>query len=212
MKRVIPCAVALLVLAWPQVARADEHAFFRAFTGVSFGTKAGGLFGAAVGANVKKNVQVFGEFGRITNVLPKSVVQLIELESAAAAALVGGKASSTAKAPATYGLFGFRCILKDINSFRPFIEGGVGATRVTSSMAVQIRGSSTVSGDITSRVSDAFINSTPATKAMATFGAGLGLGIGKRGSLEIGYRYSRIFTSNPGINAHRVSGAFHVGF
>lgn len=92
-----------------------------------------------------------------------------------------------------------------------FLEGG-GAAQVKARLTALIRGSETLQGDISDLVSVPFTESSPQTKALATFGGGLMLTITQKMGVEMGYRYIRIFTDNPAINTGTIYGALRFGF
>lgn len=210
----LPVAVVCLVMVFaaPTPADAQDRVFVSAIGGATVGTESGGVFGGTIGMKVTPNAQIFGEFGRLQNVLPTSVLEEVEVEAALVANSRGGKASSTASAKATYGLAGLRMNVWKIGDAQVFLEGGGGAAEVKSSHTVDIRGSATLQGDISNLVSVPFTASSPQTSALATFGGGVLLGISQKMGVEMGYRYMRIFTDNPGINTGTIYGALRFGF
>jgi opacity protein-like surface antigen len=157
-------------------------------------------------------LQIFGEFGRMQNVLPSSVLEEVERASALVANPLGGKASSTASATATYGLLGVRRNVIKVGDSQVFREVGAGAARVESELEALIRGSETLQGDISHLVSVPFTESSPQTKALATIGGGFGLDITQKIGVEMAYRYVRIFTDNPAINTGNIYGAIRFAF
>jgi opacity protein-like surface antigen len=175
-------------------------------------TESGVTFGAAAGMQVKSNLEIFGEFGRMQNVLPSSVLEEVEKASALVVNPLGGKASSTASATANYGLFGVRRNVGKLGDAQLFVEGGAGAAKVESTLEASIRGSEALQGDISHLVSVPFTDSSPQTKALATFGGGFTLGITQKVGVEMAYRYVRIFTDNPAINAGNIYGALRLAF
>jgi hypothetical protein len=201
------------VLAFPSVARAQEtKVVFRPMVGGVVGAGPGASFGAAISFKTSDKLQIHGEFGRLTNILPKSVLDQVELNAAAAANTLGGKHSSDASAAASYGMIGFRQALRDVSGANTFVEVGVGMARVTSELSAVIRGSAALQGDISNLVTTGFTNATPETKPMVSIGGGLILGISRTTAVEMGARYQRIFTSDHAINAANIFGGFRVGF
>ena len=131
----LPVAVVCLVmvLAAPIPAGAQDRVFVRAIGGATVGSESGGAFGGTIGIKVAPNALIFGEFGRLQNVLPTSVLDEVEVEAAIVANARAGKASSTASAKATYGLVGLRMNVWKIGDAQVFLDGGGGGAEVKSS-------------------------------------------------------------------------------
>lgn len=212
MKLVLSAVCLVVVFAVPLPAAAQDRGSVRAMVGATMVTESGVTFGAAAGFKMNPNLQIFGEFGRMQNVLPSSVLEEVEIEAAQVANARNGKASSTASATANYGLLGVRRNLRKVGDAQVFVEIGAGAARVESSLEASIRGSETLQGDISNLVSVPFTESSPQTKALATIGGGFTLDITQKLGVEMGYRYVRIFTDNPAINAGNIYGALRFGF
>jgi len=212
MKRAIPAVCLLLVLAAPPPADAQERGVVRGIGGATVGTESGGAFGAGVNVNIGPKAQIFGEFGHFQNVLPTKVLEQVEVHSAQVANSLGGKASSTAEASATYGMVGLRMNLYKIGDGQVFVEGGAGAAHVESTLEASIRGSATLQGDMSDLVSVPFTEATPATKALGAFGGGVILQVSQRIGIEMGVRYIYIATSSPSISGGHIYGAIRFGF
>jgi opacity protein-like surface antigen len=212
MKLFLPAVCLVVALAAPLPAAAQDRGFVRAMVGATMVTESGVTFGAAAGMKLNPNLEIFGEFGRMQNVLPSSVLEEVERASALVVNPLGGKASSTASATASYGLLGVRRNVIKVGDAQVFVEGGAGAARVESELEALIRGSETLQGDISHLVSVPFTESSPQTKALATLGGGFGLDITQKIGVEMAYRYVRIFTDNPAINAGNLYGAVRFAF
>lgn len=165
MKLVLSAVCLVVVFAVPLPAAAQDRGSVRAMVGATMVTESGVTFGAAAGFKMNPNLQIFGEFGRMQNVLPSSVLEEVEIEAAQVANARNGKASSTASATANYGLLGVRRNLRKVGDAQVFVEIGAGAARVESSLEASIRGSETLQGDISNLVSVPFTESSPQTKA-----------------------------------------------
>ena len=205
--------VLLLGLAHaPAYAQSAERGFVRALVGATVGAGPGAVFGGTVGFKTSEKLHILGEFGRMTNILPSNVADDVDVAAALAANALGGKHSSTATARANYGLVGARYQLGVVSGAQTFTEFGVGAANVKSVVSAVIRGSEELQGDISNLVSTPFTASTPATKATMLVGGGIVLGVTEHTAVEIGYRYMRVFTKSPGINASKIYGGARFGF
>jgi hypothetical protein len=214
MKRVWVSVGLAAVLALPAaaMAQAPPALFFVPTVGATIGAGPGAVFSGTVGVKAGDKMQITGEFGEMTNVMPKSVNEDVEIAAALVANTLGGKHSSDAWAKSTYGLVGIRRSMRDVSGAQTFIELGAGVARVTSTVDAQIRGSAALQGDISNLVSTPFTAATPETKPMVKIGGGVILGINRMLAVEMGCRYERIFTSSEAINMANIFGGLRVGF
>ena len=217
MKRVLLGMCALTFLALPIQAQAQEGTYVRAFFGATFGNQGGGAVGGGVGIKASSNLQITGEFGFLTNVIPKSVADAVDQAAAVAADKIatGGKASSDSSAKAQYGLVGFRTKVRNISNGTFFVEVGAGVARVTSKITAEWRNLSAQGRlDLPGQnlVTTSFTDGTPETKPMAAVGGGLALPLGKSSAIEMAYRFATIMTTGTKINTSKVYGAIRVGF
>lgn len=201
------------VLALPAAAQAQESkVVFRPMVGGVVGAGPGASFSGAISFKATDKLQIHGEFGRLMNILPKSVLEEVEINAAAVAFSRGGKHSSDASASASYGMVGIRQALRDVSGANTFVEIGVGMAQVKSEISAAIRGSAALQGDISNLVTTPFTTATPETKPIVSIGGGLILGISRTMAVEMGARYQRIFTSDRAINMGNIFGGFRVGF
>jgi opacity protein-like surface antigen len=175
--------------------------------GVTFNHTAGGLFGGGFIYTLSKHVQVLGEAGGLTNVLPKPTAA--NLNAVAASFVAGGTTpfTYTAKRPGFYGLADARLTTKMSRSgLQPFVEGGFGVAHVTTKISAKSAGVDQTSAFV------AAIKPLPTeTAGMFNAGAGLGIRAGKRSVVDLGYRYGRILTSAPRITTNRIYMAIRIG-
>ena len=204
--------VLLTVSASPVYAQSEDRGFFRALVGATIGAGPGAVFGGTIGLKTTEKLQILGEFGRMTNILPSRVNDDVDVAAAKAANALGGKHSSQATARASYGLLGMRYNLGMVSGAQTFTEIAIGASRVKSNVSAVIRGSETLQGDISNLVSTPFTRATPATKPTVMIGGGFVLGVTQSTAVEVGYRYVRVFTDSPAINASKIYGGFRFGF
>jgi opacity protein-like surface antigen len=212
MKRVMTGLGVMLSLVMAVPASAQDRGFLRAVVGATVGTETGAAFGGTVGFKISPRATILVEGGGLTNVLPKKVTDQVDVAAAVVANLQGGKASSSAKATATYGLFGVRINAGALSRAMSFFEIGAGVGHVKSTVHAVIRGSESLQGDISSKVITPFTSNTPETKLMMAVGYGIVLGVTKSTAVEMGYRYLHIFTESISINTSKVFGAVKFGF
>jgi hypothetical protein len=163
----------------------------RGLGGVTFTGATGGIFSGAVGAGVGHHVVIFGEFGRMTNVIPGEIKDALDQLLTDEA---GGSAISlNVKFPATYGLGGVRFVIKTKGHVQPFIEAGGGAAHVTVSVALSIDGEdfSQELRDFLSENGDASLSTT---QGLIMVGGGITCRVSAHTNVDVGYRLMHIIT------------------
>jgi len=210
---VLLCArPALAQIASGSSSMSSTHAprlFVDGIGGVTFSHEPGGLWGAGVSIRASRHVQVLGEAGRLTNVLPKSMSD--DLNSAAETLVANGGSPFifTATMPATYGLGTVRITSTPTHSgLAPFVEGGAGFAHVTPNVSAQSAGLD-ATDTLLSSVTTPIIATQ--TKPMFTVGGGLSIQAGKRSAVDLGYRYGRILTDDVAVPTNRIYAGVRVG-
>ncbi|HKT82101.1 MAG TPA: hypothetical protein VJP86_17855 [Vicinamibacterales bacterium] len=164
----------LFVLAAP--ADAGDGNFAQGFGGLrldnTFSTES--TFGGAVAGHLTPNIQLIGEAGRISNVLPSTFDSLLGLSP------VGFGVS------AFYGTGGVRFTSANASGVRPYAETAAGFARLRTSVS-GLEGMSDTIADLIYPFLDR-------TEPTASVGGGVTF---ERGSFvaDVGYRYRRIFSS-----------------
>jgi opacity protein-like surface antigen len=204
------------LLALPGLAQAqaapEPKLFLRPTVGAVVGSGPGASFSASISLKTTAKMQINGEFGSLTNILPNSVEEQVEVAAAQVANSVNGKHSASASADAGFVQVGMRYRLRDVSGAQTFLEVGVGVAHVTSDVDAVVRGSETIQGDISDAVATPFTSATPETKPLVTLGGGIVLPINRRMAVEIGLRYQQIFTTDTAIKMFNICGAYRIGF
>jgi len=212
----IGMALLLVLLVAPRAHAQDQaKVFVRPLLAATVGAGPGAVFGATFvmkADRINPKLQITGELGRMSNIMPSSVADQIDIAAAKVADPLGGKASSRTTASANYGMGGFRYRMRDVNEAQTFTEIGIGVASVRSHVSAQIRGSETLQGDISNLVSTPFTAAGTQTKPMVAIGGGMILGVSRNMAVELGYRYVRVFTNNPAINMSKIFGGVQLGF
>ena len=190
-------------------ARAQERGFAGGLGAVTFGTVTGATVAGRAGFNASSHVQIFGELGRMSDVLPKSDQQTIENNAAAIVADDGvTTATVLGRMPTTYGSGGVRFIGTPHGRVKPFAEGSFGFAHITNNLTATLAGT-----DVSPQVLTTPLTSiTSETDPIMFLGGGVSVATGKRTAVDVGYNYSRIFATNEDISSGHVYGGFHVGF
>src|SRR5438874_8675580 len=117
MRAVVNLVLALLVLSTASAASAQEHtAFVQGFGGLRLGTVAvtNTAFGGVVGGDIIPGLQVIGEAGRLSDVLPNTVDTLLVFSP------IGFQLS------AWYAQGGVRITTPGRSPVRPYVETSAG--------------------------------------------------------------------------------------
>lgn len=204
--------VALFVAAAPVAAQSsapDVKGFIGAFGGMTFGTaEKGSALGARAGVEVARGVHIIGEVGRMSDVLPSAVKDELDLAASELEFELGVPVTIQLTAPATYGFVGLRWS-RQTGRVSPFVEGGVGAARLT----VDLKDVTVGGFDVTDLVRDEVTAEVPETTAtMLALGAGVNAALTSAVSADFGYRYSRIFTDDPAVNSGTLYGMIVIGW
>jgi opacity protein-like surface antigen len=108
--------------------------------------------------------------------------------------------------PAFYGLGGIRWSTDAPVS--PFVEGGLGFANLSIDLHAEIDGV-----DVTDQAEALFEEEDlDATKFLLAFGGGINARLAEQVRLDIGYRYTRIFTDDPAVNTSAVLAALKFWF
>jgi hypothetical protein len=198
----------VVLLLMPHPARAQERGFASGLGAVTFGTVTGTDIAGRVGAAPSRHVMIFGELGRMTDALPKTDQQTITDNASALAASEGGIATVLGHVPVVYGTGGVRINGTTRNRVTPFAEAAFGFAHVTNTLSVTVSGT-----DVSPQVLTTPLTSRPSqTDPLMSLGGGVSFAAGTRTAIDIGYRYSRIFATDQGINTGKLYGGVRVGF
>jgi opacity protein-like surface antigen len=192
----LAAAVLLAAVVTPAAAQTgtSSHPFvIHGQAGVTFGGPTGGLFGAGAGVGIPavRGLTIFGEFGRLTNIMNSEledlVNDLVELEDLEE---FTDDFEFEVRLPTTYGFAGARF---DVTRNRPltvFVEGGVGFARVGVDVTLIVDGED-FSDDFADFLEeqDAAVTST---EALFVIGAGVSWPVTPRASVTGGLRINRI--------------------
>jgi hypothetical protein len=197
-----------LVLASNFAYAQEPKVFVEGVGSATFSTNASaGSFGGQIGVRIAKDLFVIADLGRLDNVSPSTlqsrVGQAIQLASYTDIGV-----TSSSHVPVWYGMGGLRFQSSAPGRFRPFASASFGLARLTPAAAFTFTGGTgqgllasapAVGSDVTSQVValGLFVQPTPETHPMLGLEGGVSVGLGPRLSLDLGYRYARIFSADP---------------
>jgi hypothetical protein len=193
------------------VAQDGPKGFVGGLGGLTFGTVTSGAVAGQAGARIAPDLFVIGEVGYMRNVLPSDVRDDIDLLVDLLVLETGVPAEMTVSIPNTYGFGGIRWS-PDRGSVSPFVEGGVGFGRISMKVdSAEVLGID-FSDFVQKIIEDEVGGSLRATKFLLALGGGLTARVSETLGVDVGYRYTRIATGDPAVNASMVYGAVKVAF
>jgi len=205
--------VGLLVTALAAAPAAAQdvrtQGFIGGLGGATFGTASGsGMLGVQGGYRIGPELFVIGEFGRMMDVLPGELGDMVDFFEEELEDELGAPVTLEVTAPATYGFGGVRWT-RGMGRAKPFVEGGIGVARVK----LEVGEASFAGIDLTDLVNDQLEGEEPeTTEFLFTFGGGVNLALTDAVSADAGYRFTRIATDDPNVNVSAIYGAVKILF
>ena len=201
-KTIIAAVVALLIAT---SSHAQDKGYVQGVGGLTFQSEISGLFGGEVGVNITRDVQIYGQVGRMINILPKSIQDDLDDAAQSLTVLTGDRWQFDGKIPATYFGGGVKLLIPTGARVRPFVTAGVGAATMKASIKEIDLGE--ILDDL---IDEGFIDEgdVRGTEFAFEFGGGLSIPVGVRMQIEGGYRLMRISS----INVSRFVGSVGIRF
>ena len=201
MKTIAAMVVCVLIAA---NANAQERGYVQGVGGLTFQSEVSGLFGGEFGVNVHPNIQIYGQAGRMLNILPKSVQDDLDDAGQALRILTGDRWEFDGKAPATYFGGGLKFLIPTNAAVRPYAVAGVGVASVKGSIKEIDLGE--ILDDL---VDEGFVDEDDVrgTEFAVELGGGVVVPVG-RAQVDLGYRFMRIGEAN----VSRVVGGLGIRF
>ena len=200
--------VFVLLLLVPAAARAQSRAFATGLGGMTFDTASNLDLAGRAGVKLSPHVQVFGETGRMSSVLPKADRQAVEQATTALAATeIDGAPFVFGEVPMIYGLGGVRVTSSPMARFTPYAEGTFGVAHLRDNVSATVDGA-----DVLSQVATPLLAALPENDHLLGVGGGVSVLGGKHTAFEVGYRYSRVFAPEHAINTGKVDAGIRFNF
>jgi hypothetical protein len=160
---------------------------------VTFGTETSSAIAGQFGVRIARDFFVIGEFGRMQNVLPTDVGDLLPLAEEIAEGILGVPVNIDVNAPALYGFGGVRWMLGG-RRIAPFAEAGVGFAHLTGE--IKVNGLDVE--DLIAEFGDDFgVGDLTTDDFLLAFGGGVNIELTSAMSVDAGYRFTHIFADDP---------------
>jgi opacity protein-like surface antigen len=196
--------LSLLTLS-PAIAAAQNRGLVGGHFGVTFGTESAPFFSGEVAGHVARDLQIYGTFGRMNNVLPSSIQDDLDDISAFLSVVTRVPWHFEASAPATFGTAGVRYLLPTGSPARPYVQGGVGFANI--GITVEEMDFGDVTEDL---VADGYLDDDNINKLALEFGGGLIVPI-RSMYIDVGYRFMKLMDAED-VNISRAYGGIGVRF
>jgi hypothetical protein len=191
--RLSTLAAALVGFTAVPSAQAQGGGFVGGLAGITFASESSSVFAGQAGGRVARQWFIFGEFGRMQNVLPEDAQDDLDEATEFLESQLGTTVDLDVRVPAIYGLAGIRWSPED--RIAPFLEAGAGFARLSVDLTAEIAGT-----DVTDEIEDQLDREDlEVTDFLLAFGGGLNARLSERIRLDVGYRYNRVFTDDPEV-------------
>ena len=168
------CGALAVALFVPSVASAQGQ--FQGFGGLTFGdVTSSSTFGGSIAVPLSDNLQIIGEGGRMTNLMPSLLDSLVDLTPA------------DVRLSAWYGEGGLRFIASPGRAIRPYVETTAGFARMNTGIAG--------TGSLADAVTNTALRFLERTEPMLGAGGGVVVQGGPL-VLDLGYRYKKILVGD----------------
>lgn len=200
MKRTLGALLALFVSATPVAAQGVPRGSLRAFGGVTFMSETATVFGAGLGFRLTDHLELVGDAGRLTNILPHDLQRDLDDAARAFGGAFGGTLAIDGKAPGVYGLGAVRVGAFARRGAHVYAEAGGGVAAGRSDITAYA-GRTNVSREVVRTLGIRRSETAP----LLVLGGGATVPIAARLGLDLGYRYMRIYTDEPRIDTASMS-------
>jgi opacity protein-like surface antigen len=176
------------MLAAPAAAQDAPRGSLRAFAGVTFMSETSSTFGAGAGFRLTDHVEVLGDLGRLTNILPHDLQRDLDDAARAFGTFFGGPLVIDGKAPGGYGLGAVRIGATTGRRLRLYGEAGAGVAHGKSDIDARV-GTVNVSREVVRALRIKESETAP----LMVLGGGATVPLTDRLGVDVGYRFMRMF-------------------
>lgn len=127
-------AALLVVTLTAASASAQDRGYVQGAGGVTFMSEVSGVFGGEAGFHISRNLIVFGQAGRMLNVLPRDIQEDIDNAADVLESFTGRAWQFEAAIRATYAGGGARYVLPLGSRIHPYVAGSVGIVNYAGSL------------------------------------------------------------------------------
>lgn len=180
--------IVVLLLAAPVAAQDAPRGSLRAFAGVTFMSETASVFGGGAGFRFTDYLEVVGDVGRLTNILPHDLQRDLDDAARAFGTMFGGPLVIDGKAPGGYALGAVRFGAVAGRRMRLYGEAGAGTAHGVSHISAHA-GATNVSREVVRALGIKKSETAP----LMVVGGGATVPLTGRLGVDVGYRFMRMF-------------------
>jgi hypothetical protein len=195
-----------LLAAAPALAQGADRGFVRGLGGVSFAGDASPIYGGGVGFRIARNLALTAEVGRVQNIMPGEVQDLLDVAEQEVELELGVPITLDANIPVFFFLGGVRADVPTSGRLKPFIEASAGVGHLSANVHAEVFGV-----DVSDEAND-LLEDESASQFMLAIGGGVSFQMSRACWLDAGYRYHRIATEDPASNTSVLYAALRFAF
>jgi opacity protein-like surface antigen len=180
----------------------------------AFGNVTSQSFGAEGGYFITPQIGVFVEGGYVRDTAPSELGAAAQTIASGLSQVAPSTVGYSVRQPVSFGAAGLRYAFARTPKLEPYVLGGVGVASVKKDVTFSVGGT-----DVTGSLGSAPYYTTLgsdltgiSTKPMLVFGGGVNYRAIGSLRIDLGYRYSRIFTDTVGTNVNRAGIGIGVTF
>ncbi len=180
----------------PAPAAVLDHGYIEGIAQSAFGNVTSQSSGAEIGITLRKELQVFGSFGKIRDVATPEIGASAQTIAGALTLLQTGAVSYSVKEPATFVVGGVRYRIPSASVLKPYLLGGAGMATVTKNVTFFIAGANAAS-TLAQYVTVGTDLSGDETKLIFVVGGGIVWPAWRQLIVDLQYQYGHISTDTP---------------
>jgi opacity protein-like surface antigen len=175
--------------------------------GTAFGnTEAHWAYAGGLGVALGTHLQISAQVGRFDNIVTKALHNDIRDSSATLSGTLGSPVTPSSAVGAAYGTADVRLAHEMSPHIGVFLDAGAGIARVDPQFAATEAGT-----NVTGQVLEAIKVPVAETTVCASVGGGFSIRLGPRATVDAGYRFGRIGTTEP-IDTNLLYGGWRLGW
>jgi hypothetical protein len=194
----------VILIATASSALAQDRGYVQGVGGATFMARTSGVFGGEAGIHLSRDLVVFGQAGRLIDVLPREVQDDIDSAAAQLESFTGREWLFDARVRATYVGGGVRYFVPTRSLVRPYVTGSVGIANYAGTLRERELGDVL---DLAISLEVVAAEDVKGTEMAYEAGGGI---VVPRGRLQIdaGYRLMNV----RGVNISRIIGGIGLRF
>jgi len=195
----------------PSPTPATDRGYVEGVAQSAFGNVTTQSYGVEFGYTVRRDLQVFGEFGKIRDVAGTTFTGDASTIANALSQVQPAAVGFTARRPVIFFAGGIKYRPPSTLPVQPYVLGGFGFGNVDNDVTFTLGGAAASESTLAQYVTLGTDLSGASTSPMLTLGGGVTMPLWRTLLLDVQYRYGRIF-ADEGISTNRAGVGFGVRF